>query len=83
MQTKPDSTPEVPPDAPEAPAFDIIEEDVDEAIAACSGDPRAAIRALLIGQQFLEAALEEARKEGSWGYVRGRPSRWTKDAPEG
>lgn len=63
------------PDAPEASAFDITEADIDEVMAACSGHPRAAIRALLIGQQFLEAALEEARKEASWGYVRGRPSR--------
>lgn len=83
MQTKPDIAPEEQPDAPDAPAFDITEADIDEVLAACSGDPRAAIRALLIGQQFLEAALEEARKEASWGYVRGRPSRWTKDAPEG
>lgn len=83
MQTKPDAIPEEQPDAPEATAFDITEADIDEVIAACSGDPRAAIRALLIGQQFLEAALEEARKEASWGYVRGRPSRRLQDAQEG
>lgn len=52
------------------------EEDVDAAIAACDGDMRAAIMALLVGQAFLEVLLEEARREASWSYVRGRPSRW-------
>lgn len=62
--------PEEPADAPE-----ITEADVDEAIATCGGDARAAVKVLLIGQQFLERELEEARQEASWGYVRGRPSR--------
>ena len=60
----------------------VSDADIDAVLAACDGDPRAAIRALLIGQQFLEVELEEARREASWGYVRGRPSRW-KDAAEG
>lgn len=83
MKTKPDAAAEENPDAPEAATFDITEADIDEVIETCSGDPRAAIRALLIGQQFLEAALEEARREASWGYVRGRPSRRLQDAQEG
>ncbi|MBS7546269.1 hypothetical protein [Ancylobacter oerskovii] len=52
----------------------ITEADVDEAIATCDGDARAAIKALLVAGELLGMALEEARKEASWGYVRGRPS---------
>ncbi|MDR6952698.1 hypothetical protein J2X65_002057 [Ancylobacter sp. 3268] len=61
----------------------ISETDVEEAIATCGGDARATVMALLIGQQFLEAELEKARQEASWGYVRGRPSRRLKDAAQG
>ncbi|MCS0497836.1 hypothetical protein NVS89_22350 [Ancylobacter sp. MQZ15Z-1] len=61
----------------------ISEADVDEAIAACDGDLRATIKALLIGQQYLEVALEMARQEASWGYIRGRPSRRVGDAAQG
>lgn len=71
------------PDEPEELTFEVTEADIDEVIATCQGDPRAAIRALLVAQQFLEAALEEARQEASWGYVRGRPSRRVQGAQEG
>ncbi|MCB4767836.1 hypothetical protein LGR54_04405 [Ancylobacter sp. Lp-2] len=57
----------------------VTDTDVDEAIAACGGDAREAVRALLIAGQFMEAALEAARQEASWGYVRGRPSRHLKE----
>jgi hypothetical protein len=70
--------PEPPQDAPESPVepdFTVTEADIDAVIETCSGDSRAAIRALLVAQQFLHAALEDARQEASWGYVRGRPSR--------
>ncbi|MFK8253265.1 CUE domain-containing protein [Ancylobacter terrae] len=60
---------------PEEPRAKIGEDDVEAAIAACGGDLTATIRALLVAQTFLEAALEEARQEASWAYVRGRPSR--------
>ncbi|GLK82779.1 hypothetical protein [Ancylobacter defluvii] len=53
----------------------ITEADVDEAIATCDGDPRAAIKALLVAGELLGIALEEGREEAGWGYVRGRPSR--------
>jgi hypothetical protein len=45
---------------------------VDLAIAACNGEPRAAIKALiaLVGQ--LEEELRQARSNISRGYVRGR-----------
>lgn len=61
----------------------IEEADIDEVLAMSGGDPRTAIKTLLIGQQFLEMQLEEARQEASWGYVRGRPSRSARNASEG
>lgn len=68
---------------PEREAIAIEEADVDEVLAMSGGDPRAAIKALLIGQQFLEMELGEARQDASWGYVRGRPSRGIRNASEG
>lgn len=61
----------------------IGDDDVDDAIATCGGDPRAAIKALLVGNLFLEQMLDLAKQEASWGYVRGRPSRRVRDAAEG
>lgn len=62
-------------DENEPQPIQVTDADIDDAIAACDGDMRATIKALLIGQQYLEVALEMAREEASWGYVRGRPSR--------
>jgi hypothetical protein len=42
------------------------------AIAACDGEPRAAIRALIILVGHLEEELSRARTDISRGYVRGR-----------
>jgi len=67
----------------EAQPLTVTDADIDEAIEACDGDLRATIKALLIGQQYLEIALEMARQEASWGYVRGRPSRKLKAVKEG
>ena len=61
----------------------VSDADIDEAIEACDGDMRATIKALLIGQQYLEVALDMARQEASWGYVRGRPSRKLRAVKEG
>lgn len=57
--------------------------DINAVPARCNGDPRAAIRILLIDRRDLAFQLERARKEASWGYVRGRPSRRERDAAEG
>lgn len=78
-QTPPQAQPQDAPTSPVEPDFTVTEADIDEVLKTCSGDSRAAIRALLVAQQFLELALEEARQEASWGYVRGRPSRWQRD----
>lgn len=57
----------------------IEEADAEEAIATCDGDARAAIEALLVAGELLGMALEEARREAPWGYVRGRPLRHLKE----
>lgn len=45
-----------------------IEASVDEAIAACGGDMRATIRALIVANDFLEKELET---QVSRGFMRG------------
>ena len=52
--------------------FDVSDREIDEALAACKGDVRATIRALLIGQAWLEGELSRARAYASLGYTRGR-----------
>ncbi|MGY0573569.1 hypothetical protein ACTGJ9_022860 [Bradyrhizobium sp. RDM12] len=45
-----------------------LEAAADQAIAACGGDAREAVKALLIANEFLEREMEE---RVSRGYVRG------------
>jgi hypothetical protein len=42
------------------PAIDPYEAAVDNAIATCNGDPRGALKALIIANEFLERDLERA-----------------------
>ena len=51
---------------------EALETAVDQAIAACDGDMRAAIRALILANDFLEAEVGELMKAVSHAYVRGR-----------
>ncbi|WP_027576815.1 hypothetical protein [Bradyrhizobium sp. WSM1743] len=44
----------------------------DQAIEACGGDPREAVKALLIAIDFLESVANELRAAISIGYSRGR-----------
>lgn len=60
MLAQPESNPQSKDDRLEAAA--------DEAIAACSGDMRSAIRALILANEFLEYELET---KVSQGYMRG------------
>lgn len=56
----------------------------DQAIAACGGDARETVKALLVANDFLEAQLDELRTKVSTGYARGRlPSRERKDGADG
>lgn len=48
----------------------VTDEDVRLVIATCGDDPAGAIRALLIGQEFLERQLDEAIAAASAGYAR-------------
>jgi hypothetical protein len=45
---------------------------VDQAIAACGGDMRSAIRALIVANDYLESEVSELMKEVSHAYARGR-----------
>jgi uncharacterized protein (DUF1800 family) len=47
-------------------------EAVDQAIAACGGDLRATIRALIVANEYLENEVGELMKAVSHAYARGR-----------
>jgi hypothetical protein len=49
-----------------------LESEVDQAIAACGGDLRATIRALIVANEYLETEVGELMKAVSHAYVRGR-----------
>jgi len=51
---------------------DGLETAVDQAIAACGGDMRSTIRALIVANEFLETEVSELMKAVSHAYVRGR-----------
>jgi len=57
---------------PELSGANELEAAVDQAIAACGGDMRAAVRALIVANDFLEAEVSELMKAVSHAYVRGR-----------
>lgn len=50
--------------------FDVSEAQVDAAVAACNGDLRATVRALIVGQVYLQDTM---RKKVSAGYERRLP----------
>jgi hypothetical protein len=51
---------------------DELETAIDQAIAACDGDMRATIRALIVANNYLESEVSELMKAVSHAYVRGR-----------
>jgi len=51
---------------------DGLETAVDQAIAACDGDMRSAIRALIVANNYLESEVSELMKAVSKAYARGR-----------
>ena len=67
MMSRPSSCSE-----PNPEGTDELELAVDQAIAACGGDLRAAIRALILANDFLENEVRELMKAVSHAYVRGR-----------
>ena len=57
---------------PNAQDADELEAAVDQAIAACDGDMRSAIRALIVANEYLESEVNGLMKAVSHAYVRGR-----------
>ena len=55
-----------------APAPDGLEAAADQAIDACGGDAREAVKALIVANGFVEAQVEGLRPSVSAGYSRGR-----------
>ena len=49
-----------------------LEQAVEQAIAACGGDLRATIRALILANNYLENEVAELMKAVSHAYARGR-----------
>jgi hypothetical protein len=65
---------------PEQSDADQLEAAADQAIAACDGDVREAVKALIVANHFLETQLEKLRAAASEGYARGKlPPRDRKD----
>src|SRR5262245_43702645 len=55
-------------------AGETLEREVNEAIAICGGDMRAALKAALVANSFLAAEVEELTRVVSFGFTRGRHS---------
>jgi hypothetical protein len=49
-----------------------LEGEIDQAISLCGGDVRAALRATLIANAYLEAEIEHLTAAVSSGFARGR-----------
>jgi hypothetical protein len=71
----------VQPSITDAEEPDRLEAAADQAIAACGGDMRSAIRALILANEFLEHEVKELMVAVSKGYAHGRdaPDRLPKD----
>ena len=63
------------PEPSSPPEPDPLEIATDQAIAACDGDVRATVRALIVANGLLEAELSEVYAATSKGYARGRTKR--------
>jgi hypothetical protein len=51
---------------------DQLEAAADQAVAACGGDAREAVKALIVANHFLETDLEKVKAAASMGYARGK-----------
>jgi len=54
-----------------------LEAAVEQAIAACGGDLRATVRALIVANNYLENEVGELMKAVSHAYARGRFQTYT------
>ncbi|WGS23522.1 MULTISPECIES: hypothetical protein [unclassified Bradyrhizobium] len=57
---------------PQSDDDDGLEAAVDQAIAACGGDMRSTIRALIVANEFLESEICELMKAVAQAHSRGR-----------
>jgi stage V sporulation protein SpoVS len=62
--------------SPQADA-DHLEAATDQAIAACGGDARAAVKALIVANEFLESEVCDLMQAVSHAYARGRFQTYT------
>jgi hypothetical protein len=69
----------MPPDSAPNPSADAeqLEAAADQAIAACGGDAREAVKALIVANEFLENEVGELMRAVSKAYVRGRFKTYT------
>ena len=51
---------------------DQLKAAADQAIAACGGDAREAVKALIVANHYLETDLEKLKAAASMGYARGK-----------
>ena len=57
---------------PDHPSTDALDEEVQEALAICGGDPMKALRITLFANAFLEAEIERLSAAVSSGFSRGK-----------
>jgi stage V sporulation protein SpoVS len=69
----------MPPNAAPNPQADAdpLEAATDEAIAACGGNAREAVKALIVANEFLESEVCDLMQAVSHAYVRGRFKTYT------
>ena len=60
----------------------LLEAEVDEAIALCGGDVRAALRVTLVANAYLEAEVERLTEAISTRLARGRMRKAPRKAPQ-
>jgi stage V sporulation protein SpoVS len=60
---------------------DALEAAADQAIAACGGNAREAVKALIVANGFLEADMERLKAAVSLGYARGKLVEAVKTVP--
>ena len=61
-----------PPKTAEEEQAEALERAVDEAIATCGGDVRAALKSAIVCIEWLEARVVQMRNSASVGYMRGK-----------
>ena len=60
------------PENQPTPGPDPLEVATDQAIAACGGDVRSAIKALIVANEYLEWEVKQLQAAVSNGYARGK-----------